>query len=634
MFDLKLIDRLKFYIERQLAKGAIYQLIVAWVCVVLVSVVGGVLVTALHGPGETYNENMWWAFLRLTDPGYLGDDEGVLRRMISVVLTVLGYVLFMGTLVAIMTQWLFAKMRLLEQGLTPVSLKRHITVLGWTSRTIPVLLDILARGQLHDSYEDKRVRSKISVLADDITEGPSALFYSNTELNRHRRQVILRSGSMLNPEDLHRVAASEARVVIIPAQPGSVDTMLTHDAEAIKVLLSLNAAPEGSHLPLVIVELQNAEKIPLAKHSYRGPMQLIASDITIARAFAQSVVNPGISDVIDFLMVDANGCQLYIASAANLKGRPWKEVGAHYHAAITCGVVREQGGRKVPILAPGKDFIVNEGDELILLADHERDIVYIQDGVTAPAILPLENGAAASSEPEFHNILLLGWNARVPKVIEELAQHHPGQLKVTSVSTSGVEDRRILIDDPNVQCEFISADYTRPSVLSKQLLNGFDSVLIFATDRLESGEEADARSIVANQLLDLLLQGKVSRPQVLVELTDPANAVYVSASKHTLRSEVVQSSAIISHLLSQLAVFPQLRLVYDELLSVDGVGLHLRSLPVAWAGTHSFSALQQSVAEKGGVLLGVKQGSQRSELNLAPDSEVVCDSTTQLVVMK
>ena len=54
---------------------------------------------------------IWWAFRRLTDPGNLGDDEGLFTRVLSSVLTVLGYVLFMGSLIAIMTQWLNAKLR-------------------------------------------------------------------------------------------------------------------------------------------------------------------------------------------------------------------------------------------------------------------------------------------------------------------------------------------------------------------------------------------------------------------------------------------------------------------------------------------------------------------------------------------
>ena len=69
---------------------------------------------------------MWWAFLRLTDPGYLGDDEGLARRTISTVVTVLGYVLFLGLLIAILTQWLNQLIARLESGVTPVALSDHV----------------------------------------------------------------------------------------------------------------------------------------------------------------------------------------------------------------------------------------------------------------------------------------------------------------------------------------------------------------------------------------------------------------------------------------------------------------------------------------------------------------------------
>ena len=79
---------------------------------------------------------IWWAFLRLTDPGYLGDDQGVFRRTVSTVITVIGYVLFLGALVAIMTQWLNQTLRQLESGLTPIARDGHVLVAGWTDRTL------------------------------------------------------------------------------------------------------------------------------------------------------------------------------------------------------------------------------------------------------------------------------------------------------------------------------------------------------------------------------------------------------------------------------------------------------------------------------------------------------------------
>ena len=48
----------------------------------LVAIGGGLLVQTTDAPFEGGKTAIWWAFLRLTDPGYLGDDEGLARRVI------------------------------------------------------------------------------------------------------------------------------------------------------------------------------------------------------------------------------------------------------------------------------------------------------------------------------------------------------------------------------------------------------------------------------------------------------------------------------------------------------------------------------------------------------------------------
>ena len=138
MLPFRVIDRVKFIVERQLVKGAGFQLLVVGLFIALISLVGGLLVIMPQADEfEDVSSAIWWAFLRLTDPGYLGDDVGTWQRMVSTLLTISGYVVFMGTLVAILTRWLIAKMVDLERGLTPVTLKHHVVVLGWTAQTPP-----------------------------------------------------------------------------------------------------------------------------------------------------------------------------------------------------------------------------------------------------------------------------------------------------------------------------------------------------------------------------------------------------------------------------------------------------------------------------------------------------------------
>ena len=46
-------------------------------------VAAGVLVRLLDPQFEALSSAVWWAFLRLSDPGYLGDDEGLASRAVS-----------------------------------------------------------------------------------------------------------------------------------------------------------------------------------------------------------------------------------------------------------------------------------------------------------------------------------------------------------------------------------------------------------------------------------------------------------------------------------------------------------------------------------------------------------------------
>ena len=83
------MQRLRFTLERLLLRGVQYRLLAAAVIIGSVAVVAGVLVRLLDPQFEEMSGAVWWAFLRLTDPGYLGDDEGTLSRSVSTAVTVL-----------------------------------------------------------------------------------------------------------------------------------------------------------------------------------------------------------------------------------------------------------------------------------------------------------------------------------------------------------------------------------------------------------------------------------------------------------------------------------------------------------------------------------------------------------------
>ena len=233
-----------FRLEQTVIRGAGARLAIMVTLVVLVAVVAGLLARALAPGFESAADAIWWAFLRLTDPGYLGDDEGVAKATISTVVTVLGYVLFMGALIAILVQWLAETMDRLEQGLTPVALDAHFVLLGWTSRTLTILEEILvSRGRVERFLQQRGARRlRVALLAEraDASLGQ----HIERQLGTHwsARQIILRSGSPLRLDGLERVDFAHAGAILIPAADTTASSTLDADTRTVKALMTMGAA--------------------------------------------------------------------------------------------------------------------------------------------------------------------------------------------------------------------------------------------------------------------------------------------------------------------------------------------------------------------------------------------------------
>lgn len=631
MFRLRLVDRLKYLMERMLDGGPFGQLSLVGAVVLLVAVGGGLLVYWLAPLGEV-SEEMWWSFLRLTDPGYLGDDEGLWRRVVSTLLTLSGYVLFMGTLVAIMTQWLFRQMRHLEQGHTPITFESHRVILGWTSRTLPVLRELLEHGQ------SRGPESRIAVLADDITEGPVSEVLSERWSRSERRRVVLRSGSTLNPEHLHRVAIEQAKTILIPRRSNTSESVLNADADIIKMLLSLET--QTSYLkqrPFVVAELLDANKIPVALHTYKGPLQIVPSDTVIARIVARSVIYNGLLRAMNALLIDVEQPLLVPRHYPSLVGKTWREVFNYFDEATPCGIIQVRGEMRKTMLAPPLHCILEEHDLIVMLA-HRNDK---QQPLSKPQkLLSLQEPAQLIEKEQAprHRILILGWNSRVTKVLDELAREKDMFFDVTLVSTTSLTEREHALSEqlgsnwPGVT-KCVQADYTNEVVQQKLHPELYNTVLLFSSDRVGTGEEADARSIVAFMVLDYLLsklaKGRV-RPHVLLELHDQSNEVYVRHSNN----DVMVSSVIISHILAQVALYPYLRSVFDDLLSSDGAHLSIRYLPESLHRELAIAEVQQYILAEGGVLLGVNPTGKHVELNVRANKRFTFGPQSQLIVIR
>ncbi|MFC7293235.1 CASTOR/POLLUX-related putative ion channel [Marinobacter aromaticivorans] len=612
MLPFRVVDRVKFIVERQLVKGAGFQLLVVGVLIGLISLIGGLLVVPQGGEFDDPGSAVWWAFLRLTDPGYLGDDVGTWQRLVSTLLTISGYVVFMGTLVAILTRWLIAKMADLERGLTPVPLKNHVVVLGWTSQTLPLLSELLGSSGRMRRFLERHDTQKLRlvVLAEEVSAAQLHELRIEPGVGRRAREVILRSGSAIQPDALHRVACLDAAAVIVPSQVHSAGSLVTSDVETVKALLSIAAQARhlNAPLPFVVAEIQDMRKLRVIERAYPGAVEVVAGDVTISRLMVQNALHPDLSEVYNELLTAGDGNEIFVRGGETAEGLTLAELATQRPYAIVLGLLHPAagGGWQVNLLAPS-DTVVRHEDRVVLLA---RDYRHTGADPKAEPLARVERGNARVLKHRTqgtHRVLVLGWNRKVPSLAAEFGSYGDWHFELDMVSATPLEERqreiaRYGVDLDKVNGRLLEADYMVEEDLRKLDPAGYDTVMLLSSDRIGSGEEADARAMVGYLQLEDILAESLQRPQVIMELSDPDNRNLLFGHK----SEMLISPMILSHVLAQVALRRELRVVLDELFTVGGAKIQFRDprnypLPASF----DFQLLEKVVANRGEIALGV-----------------------------
>ncbi|MGK7390121.1 MAG: CASTOR/POLLUX-related putative ion channel [Candidatus Cyclobacteriaceae bacterium M2_1C_046] len=618
----RLRQRIMFFVERQLVKGAHYQLLSVAAFIGIISIVGGLLVMPSGEPTDGFGESVWWAFLRLSDPGYLGDDEGLWRRFVSTIITIAGYVVFLGSLVAIITSSLNRKIRHLEQGLTPVAVNNHIIILGWTNRTIHIAAEIFQSvGRLKHFLRRHSTRTlQLIILADDVTPDHLQELKDYPLIGKRAEEIILRSGLGIDPEHLRRVDSLNAAAIIIPSPAYVPNGLITPDIETIKTLLTINSEclKYNKKFPFVVAEIQDGSKVKAAQRAYSGQLDIVISNVIISRLMAQNVRHTGLSEVYSELLSRSVRNNLFVKDVSQATGKTIEEVKAGYEKAVIFGVVRSEQENFIPHLNVPPDYVVQDNDKMVFLARKHEDINALKPFRKAIVIenkgsLPIEQ------DTEVTKILILGYNHHVPSLIKEFNTYEDEKYEITIASLRPIDSRQkelSFLDNQlqRIEVRHIEADYVKEDDLRSVNPAAFDKILMMSSDRLVEEVEADARTIVGYVLLEEILEDTPKRPHILLELADPSNEGLI----RRFDSEVIISPMILSHLLASIALRRELNSIYTELFTFGGAEIIFRDPKEYGYDEESimFKDLEKTAAEYGETALGFYTA--KNELRLNP----------------
>jgi hypothetical protein len=619
--------RSRFLLERLVIRGLKFRLLLAAMVIVGVAIIAGLVVSAFGGDFANPADAVWWAFLRLTDPGYLGDDEGVARRSVSTVLTVLGFMLFVGMLIAILTQWLNQTIEKLESGVTPVVLSDHVIILGWTTQTRAIAESLLRAGSRAKRFLARRGAKdlRIVIMAEEVDDALRQRLIERLGPKTLGRQVLLRAGTPLRVDHLERVAFRDAAVVILPGSGFAEKNPERVDSMNIKTLASIStyskSAGEAAAPPFVVAELFDARRVEVANNAYDGASEMIAADGIVSRLIAQSVRHRGLWSVLSELFMLHEGNSIYLRRVDGQAGARFGEFGDRFSKAVLCGLVRP--AEKQPMLNPDAGTVIEADDLLVFLAREFDDCV---PGPGEPTAVPVKaTGEHPVRDPgdRTHRVLVLGWSRKVPALVRELGRFGGDAFEVDIASSTSIDVREagmseLVSSEPGATVRQIEAGFATPGVLESLEPENYDNIVVLASEMLEEKEHADAISVVAALTLRNLVSGRNRNPDVLVELLDQENLQLFAGGDE----DVMVSPMLVSYMISQVALRQELAWVFWELTRPWGGQILLRNARayLSAEGPVRFGDLQRAAAARGEIALGFRRpGGDDAGLALNPD---------------
>lgn len=621
-----------FKIERFLIKGAWFQLLSVAVTISVISLIFGAIAFYYTQDFVSLQNAIWWAFLRLTDPGYLGDDQGYKLRTLSTILTVLGYVLFMGSLVAIMAQGLNRLMSKLEAGLTPIREKNHIVILGLTRRTPLILRELLVSKDrvLRFLKRFKKSDLKIVILSENINS--KVLHELKAEVGPlwDDSKVVLRSGNPLEVEHLKRVDFMRSASIIYPASDLKEDRSY-FDANAFKFIQICNTQNNETHRsPLIVSELINDDRLKLIPQVSKTQVQAIALSTTISRLIVQNIKYEYLSFIYNDLLTHGEGNEVYIRSAEELAGHKVKDVRLNFSKAIFIGLVDQNE----VILNPPLETSIKANDKCVFIAEKYEHCFEYAIPTPSNSDFELTRPLTKTKSLSYKKILVFGWSDKVHNILEELNSLSQQKTVVDVVSIVPMKDRQktlqmVNTELNNLELNHLEMDYTSSGFFNKISLNDYDHFVFVANDWMSTDEQSDARTWLG--FLQLTHHANYNHQPIIVEVMSSESE---ELFKHS-NTEVINSPIMAAHMITHVALRPELNVVFDELFGPEGAEIIVEPL-VSFTNSSSvyFYDIQKMAYDSGLVALGYFDATTGSSLlNPAKDENITITKDLYVVLL-
>lgn len=321
--------------------------------------------------GLTLVDSIWWSMVTMTTVGY-GDFYAqtlVGRFLISYPCMILG-IGIIGYLVGLVANWLIDMASKKRKGEMDITFKDHIIICNYPSKE---KILTIAR-ELHGVLRLKKAR--LVLVTESIDELPKAL----TENKIHFVQ-----GNPTIEDVLFQANVLHCAGVIVlaenPADPRSDERTYT-----IGSIIEHISVEKRQPIKTIVELVGNRSVRNLERAAVDG---MISGEDLIGCLLVQEFLNPGVNRVINQMISNTVGSQLYIHETRLTDYSIHSlQMGVLRHEANiqVIGIIQEGG----QVLNPPKDLKIKQGDQLIVLAENLHDLGKIEADILADPNLTAE----------------------------------------------------------------------------------------------------------------------------------------------------------------------------------------------------------------------------------------------------
>ena len=554
-------EKLSYFIDRQMSKGI--TRLFSWLLfftLVLIFIFAFIAMLATgSGMGQLLHF-VWMSFLRTLDPGTMGGDEGNRLFLLSMLLATITGIFVTSMLIGIINEGIRARVEKMQRGSSKVLEKGHIVILGWSEKIYTLLREL-------DASESGRT-VKVAVMSEmDTLEMEETIRRQVGKLRKLR--ILCRTGNPVDQKHLEILSIENARSVIVLSgnNPDS-------DSGVVKILLALAPIREKAGVKFSLVaDIKDDANREIAQMAGQGKAEIVFESKMLAGMLVQTCCQPGLSYVYnDFLNFSGN--EFYFVKAAPFVGRPFIDVIFQFANGIPMGIRRYDGSI---VLGPEKSMRISGGDDIIVLAASGSSMKY-HNQPNFPDIKEQESVIEFLDKNEIGKILVMGWNDKIPDIVNEMNDYLPEGTDVWMMSEHPGGQEFItyyLRSKGRVNFHFYYGCVTSRTDITAVLGQGIEHVLVLSDEKASDWQQADARTIAA--LLHLRdVSSKTERKfTISTEMQDSLNERISSVSR---ADDYIVSPEMVSMLMAQLAIEPRLAPVFEELFNSDGKEIYIKHL--------------------------------------------------------